>query len=250
MNNTLSNGFRLLEYLASSGRSHSVKELAEEFNLPNSHICRLLKTLTETGYVKQDSSRRYLVSVKILALSNACLSRLKVRTTARRFMYELFREVGFRVYLTVPEQGQALIVDVISDGTGDEMSLNIGKFNSVHLSACGKLCAAYASNDELKTLLALPLTGGTAKACNSIKRFEAELAKIRQQRYAVTDGEASDGTYAVAAPVFNGEGELIATVGSYFENPQATLETKSRLLQSAIRCANAISCELLAEQNR
>ncbi|MBO5722951.1 MAG: helix-turn-helix domain-containing protein [Lentisphaeria bacterium] len=43
----------MLDYLAETAEAMSVKELAEHFSLPNSHICRLLKTLTETGYVEQ-----------------------------------------------------------------------------------------------------------------------------------------------------------------------------------------------------
>ena len=46
-NNTLFNSFKLLDYLATAAKPVSVKELAEHFSLPNSHVCRLLKTLTE-----------------------------------------------------------------------------------------------------------------------------------------------------------------------------------------------------------
>ena len=64
MNNTLYNGFKLLDFLAVSAELVSVKELAEHFQLPNSHICRLLKTLVETGYVEQDpATRKYRISL-------------------------------------------------------------------------------------------------------------------------------------------------------------------------------------------
>lgn len=71
MNNTLQNGFTILEYLAADAEECSVKELAEHFGLPNSHVCRLLKTLADTGYVEQTpGSRKYRISLKILNLSN------------------------------------------------------------------------------------------------------------------------------------------------------------------------------------
>ena len=58
MNNTLRNGIKVLEFLSSTGSSHSVKDIAGEMELPNSHACRLLKTLTETGYVEQDGKNK------------------------------------------------------------------------------------------------------------------------------------------------------------------------------------------------
>ena len=47
MNNTLQNGFRLLEMLADNGGEMSVTELAAQASLPPSHVCRLLKTLVQ-----------------------------------------------------------------------------------------------------------------------------------------------------------------------------------------------------------
>ena len=80
MNNTLRNGFKVLEILASTGERHSVKSIAEEMKVPNSHACRLLKTLSEAGYIEQDpATRLYGISLKILSLSNMCLSKNMIR---------------------------------------------------------------------------------------------------------------------------------------------------------------------------
>ena len=90
MNNTLQNGFRVLEYLSSTAQEHSVTELTEVFDLPKSHICRLLKTLTTTGYVEQSPvSRKYKISLRILCLANACLGHLRVRERTKPYIHRL-----------------------------------------------------------------------------------------------------------------------------------------------------------------
>lgn len=241
MNNTLCNGFKVLEFLAESGRSHSVKELAEHFSLPNSHICRLLKTLLETGYISQREDRRYEVSLRVLTLANACLSQLAVRNAAKKHLYPLWQETGFRVYLAVPTRGRALIVDVVADEAADELSLTIGKLNSIHYSACGKLCAAYASADELEELLTLPRTAPTAKTIIDRDALLEEFAAIRRSRFAVACDESGPDTYAVAAPVFGRDGRLAAAVGSYC----ATSAPHDGLAERVIACANAVCTELL-----
>ena len=73
MNNTLKNGFRVLELLSLTGESFSVKDISTTLNIPNSHACRLLKTLKGTGYVEQNSSRKYKMSMKN-KLIKACSS--------------------------------------------------------------------------------------------------------------------------------------------------------------------------------
>ena len=90
MNNTLYNGFKLLDFLAVSAELVSVKELAEHFQLPNSHICRLLKTLVETGYVEQDpATRKYRISLKILNLAHSRLQSERLPELARPYIRKL-----------------------------------------------------------------------------------------------------------------------------------------------------------------
>ena len=111
MNNTLQNGFTILEYLAADAEECSVKELAEHFGLPNSHVCRLLKTLADTGYVEQTpGSRKYRISLKILNLSNMRLKKLKLRNIARPYLQKLVRELERPVFLTAPYRYRSLIV--------------------------------------------------------------------------------------------------------------------------------------------
>lgn len=247
MNNTLCNGFKLLEYLAQSGASHSVTELAEVFGLPASHICRLLKTLLETGYVCQDADRRYRISLRVLALSHSCLCSLVVRNVAHPHLFALHAELGLRTYLSLPLNGRALIVDTIysTDEDNSRVSPSIGRLNAVNCSAGGKLCAAYADEETARRLLAGPFERRTARTICTAKELEAEFAAIRKQRFAVNDGESVDGAFAVGAPVFSSDGTLAAVVGTYRIAPQLSDAEKKRMVEAAIRCANSISCAML-----
>ncbi len=247
MNNTLQNGFRILEFMADSGRKYSVKELSEVFELPKSHICRLLKTLVETGYLEQDKSRKYGVSVQILCLANACLSRLVIRNKARPYLYKLHRELGGRIYLAVNHHGRALIIDVIytSYETDEETMLNIGKVNAVNTTASGKLCAAYANKNDLRELLDNNmLTAKTAKSVSGEEEFLREIKKIRKQGYSIADGEASEFTYAVAAPVFGASGTMIGAIGTFVNNPELSGEDRKRMLELVRDTAESVSFAL------
>jgi len=216
MNNTLTNGFRLLEFLAESGKTHSVKEIAEVFHMPNSHICRLLKTLVETGYVEQNSSRQYRISNKILTLSNACLSRMTVRTKVHPYLVDLGERMNCETYLAMPLEGQALIVDVVyKNNRISDSALTIGKINPVFYTACGKLCAAWQPSDVQEKLLArADLRKVTQKTIVDPEQLLQEFKRIRQQGYAVCDSESGDNVLAVAAPVLDCNGELLAAIGA------------------------------------
>lgn len=216
MNNTLQNGFRVLEYLSSTAQEHSVTELTEVFSLPKSHICRLLKTLTTTGYVKQNpATRKYKISLRILCLANACLEHLRVRERAKPYVHKLQETLECPVYLAVPLQGEALLIDVMfPKGRETDPALVIGRLNSPYDSATGKICAAWLSVGEIDELiLRLPPVSKTCHTLTEPKAIHRELKQVRQAKLATTKSERADGLSAMAAPIFNYEGNLAATIG-------------------------------------
>ena len=216
MNNTLQNGFMILEYLAANAEECSVRELAIHFGLPDSHVCRLLKTLSETGYVEQiPGSRKYRISLKILNLSNMRLRKLKLRNIARPYLQKLVHELGRPAFLTAPYRGRSLIVATeYPERFNGDAGIALGQIHSVNRSACGKICAAYAPEEELEELLVqCDWRRITEHSITDPSRFREELKSIRVCGYARMEAEFDDNTGAVAAPVFNAFRELAGAVG-------------------------------------
>lgn len=246
MNNTLQNGFMILEFMANTGETYSVKELAEIFSLPNSHVCRLLKTLVETGYLEQDKSRKYRVSVQILCLANACLSQLIIRNKAKPYLYNLNRETGLEVYLVVNHKGRALIVDVITNKANNGMvSMTIGKINPCNTTACGKLCGSYATAEQKEALFAeMSKNKLTDKTIVSREELEKEFAKILAAGYSTTDSEINHGVFAVAAPIFNSTGKMRGGVGIFVHDPELSEVKKREMIDKIRNCAESVSFAL------
>ena len=117
-----------MEFLADTAEAVSVKEVAEYFQLPNSHICRLLKSLAEAGYVEQlPGSRKYRVSLKILNLANARLKKEHLLGIARPYMRQLAEKVDGAVFVTfhlknkrLPYELRQTLVFLSKNGKGRE----------------------------------------------------------------------------------------------------------------------------------
>ena len=218
MNNTLQNGFKVLELLSSTGEYYSVKDIAGIMQLPGSHACRLLKTLTETGYVDQDAkSRKYSVSLKVLSLSNMCLSKNLIRQKVRPFIIRLANDLQVNTYLSIPVNYQPMIIDaVFSNNSGShDPALNVGSINPIHSSASGKICAAYHPEAGLTEFLdTCPFDRQTANTITSRKKFIEQLAQIKKDKVALAINERGNSVIATASPVFNSGGELVGIIGA------------------------------------
>ena len=210
MNNTLQNGFKLLELLAAIGREVSVTELSAQASLPPSHVCRLLKTLLKTGYVEQSAeTRRYRVSLKLLNLAHARLVNLDFRRVGHPYAMQLAETLQAHAFLSQPLQGRSIIVDVAYPrGVMDDAGVVVGQIHSVCHSACGKICAAYATDAERARLFDELEAAGTPEPREA--RL-AEFARIRESGLAVRD-EA--GVLAIAAPLFQAGGRFCGALGA------------------------------------
>lgn len=218
MNNTLQNGLMILEYLAQRADECSVKEIAEHFNLPNSHVCRLLKTLAESDYaIQTPGSRKYRISLKILTLSHARLQKLQLRIIARPYIQNLVNILKRPVFLTSNWSGKSLIIDVqYPDAFSGDAGLSIGMIHSVNRSACGKVCAAYIQDSVLldKLISQCDWEKRTEFSQTDPELFKKELEKIRTEKFALMAGEACVGSGGAGSPIFSSSGEMIAAVGA------------------------------------
>ena len=246
MNNTLQNGLNILEFLSGSIEAHSVKELSDRMKLPKSHICRLLKTLKDIGYVSQNDDRKYYISVKILTLSNGCLRRMGLRSKLRPFLNKLANELNREIYLQVPHGVQAMIVDVVCpEGVIRDSSIEVGSINPINYTAGGKICAAYASSKELDAhVKEFGLKKMTDKTITDYSQFKIELEEIREVKISIMDSERSPGQAAVASPVFDCNGSLIAVIGAVLPENRHTKEQWSKFKKSIYETAEASSYAL------
>ena len=180
--------------------------------LPPSHVCRLLKTLVQAGYLEQRApSRKYQVSLKLLELSQARLMKLDLRRQGHCFVVELGQRLKAPVFLSAPCQGRSIVVDVTwPTGAGGDPVLVVGQVHSIRHSACGKVCAAFATEEE-RALLDAALAQEAPPF--SPEAWDAEMARIRMTGLAV---RREEGLVAAAAPIFRAGGIFCGAIGTFF----------------------------------
>lgn len=242
MNNTLHNGLRILDYLAEKADALSIKEIAEHFQLPNSHVCRLLKSLTEIGYAEQlPGSRKYRISLKILHLANARLKKENLLKLARPYLHQLAEKLDTAVFVTRLYCGYSLIIGTEYPALFAEThDMVIGTLHSPTSSACGQICAAYSPEEIRQSLLNEIDWEQPGDFQGRRSDFEEELIRIRQRGCALRDLPGDVG--AVGVPLFEGNGILNGALGVMLppQRPR-TAELWQTVIETTVSCGKMIS---------
>jgi DNA-binding IclR family transcriptional regulator len=205
----------VLEILARRGEA-GVSEVAAELQVHKSTAFRLLETLEDRGMVEQASDRgKYRLGFGVVRLAGAVSARLDVVSQGRQACERLAAEVGETVNIAVLREHYAVNVDQVRGQATVTTHNWVGQLTPLHATSSGKVLIAYLTSAERAAVLeAGGLPTFTPATITSPEKLETHLALAREQGYAVAVEEYEVGLNALAAPLRDAEGSVVAAVSA------------------------------------
>lgn len=247
MNNTLVKGIALLEALARSERALGITALAQQIGIGKSNVHRLLQALVEMGYVRHDTATgSYAASIRLWELGSAVLANLDLRHLGEAQMRHLLELTRENVHLSVLDGDTVVYIHKLDSPQPVRTFSVIGGRAPAYAAATGKAVLAWQNEAQLESL-SRRLERHSPTTIVDPQRFLQEMAKIREQGYAISNGEWREGVRGVAAPIREPRGAVIAALG--ISGPSERLRpAKARTLAPmVVEAADAISACLAAD---
>ena len=200
----------VLEILAREGEA-GVTEIALELGVHKSTAFRLVAALENRGLVAQHMDRgKYRLGVGILRLAGATTARLDLVQESRPISERLAQEVGETINIAVLADGFALYLDQVAGPSALQTRNWVGQRLALHATSNGKVLLAYLPDAHA----AEPLEQYTEYTVVDAAVLEKQLDEVRRRGYATTVDELEIGLTAVAAPVRNLDGRVIAALSA------------------------------------
>ncbi len=220
MNNTLTAGgsvqsvdraLTVLGILARVGDA-GVTEIAAELGVHKSTAFRIVATLESHGMVEQNEDRgKYRLGVGLIRLAGATTARLDVVQEARPVTRRLAADTGETVNIAVLSDQSALYLDQIAGASALQSHNWVGQHIPLHATSNGKVLLSDLDADELDRRVPA-LASYTPETITSRDRLRSELATILSQGYAVAVDELEIGLTAIAAPIHDAHGDVVASL--------------------------------------
>lgn len=191
-----------------------VTEISHRTGLHKSTAFRLLETLEAEGLISRDpDTGRFRLGVGLIALAGRVLEHMDLRQASRRHMRILADRTGETVNLAILDEGSSLNLEQsLPRGRLVKNYGWIGRRTPVHATSTGKVLLAWLSESERQEILHNPLERFTPNTIVDLPELERALESVRVRGYAVGHEEYEIGLNAVATPVRNHEGEVIAAL--------------------------------------
>lgn len=201
----------LLEIIADNGGTLSLSQLANQSGLPLPTIHRLLRTLVDVGYVRQESSREYVLGPRLMRLGETASRMLSI--WARPHLHRLTDGLGESANLAILDGDEIVYIAQAPSRHSVRMFTEVGHRVLPHCTAVGKAIMSQMPVDEVRAILQRSGTPRkTETTITDVDEFIAQLASAAEGGYAVDEGEQETGVRCVAVAVPDAPSRLALSV--------------------------------------
>lgn len=235
----------LLLALGECAGETGVTELARRLGLHKSTASRLLATLEKRGLVEQDEENgKYRLGLAVIRLAEHAERTLDLRGIAMPELERLARVTHETTGLGVVD-GDHLLTVAQADGPNlVAMSDWTGRVVPLHSSAAGKVLLASLPEREILRRVRRGLEKLTDRTIIGLEPLLEELARVRRRGFATGFGEYDPSFNAVAAPVHDSRGSVIAAVDVWGPSFRVTPRRVPELVGQVRETAGAVTARL------
>jgi DNA-binding IclR family transcriptional regulator len=191
-----------------------ISDIAQAVGLHKATAHRIVTTLVNYGFLERvEDGQKYRLGLELPNLGYKVLRRMDLRREAVPFMKQLVAEWDETCDLSIFDQGQAFYIEIIRGTRALTISAAVGQRLPAHATASGKLFLAHLPENQMNEILDQPMQTFTEKTITLPEELRAQLVEICKQGYAIDREEYEPGVCAVAAPIFNRSGKIIAAIG-------------------------------------
>jgi IclR family pca regulon transcriptional regulator len=241
---SLAHGLTVLEALADHGRDMSLSELAQTVNQAKPTAWRLVHTLVELGYVRQDPlTRRFALSPRILALG-ACFESMELKDLAAPYLRDLSARVGETVNMAVLDDDMLIYVERIKTQQVININLHVGSRLPLYNTSMGRALVAEMPEEWLRAYIGrIQHQPEAAKYVQNGGRYLFQiLRETRAQGYALNDEELVSGLRSAATPVRASGGRIVAAINISVPSVRVSARTlKGSYVPELVKTAREIS---------
>lgn len=244
---SLAHGLDILLLYDTSTPLLTVPEISKRLGFGQSKTYRLLRTLIKYDLLQENpGTAQYGLGINVFRLGLLAQQQFNISAIARPFMKELARRAKETVLLTAVNGTRGIVLDRVESEEPIRYSLfQPGAIIPLHAGASSKILLAYLPERDSDRIIAQEgLKRFSRNTISSVRELKAHLREIRRKGYAFSDQEVDQDVRAVAAPILNRTGELVAGISVAGPAYRLNLRRVSAIRRLVVACAQEISSKL------
>ncbi|WP_165423202.1 IclR family transcriptional regulator [Ktedonosporobacter rubrisoli] len=189
-------------------------EIARMLHIPKARIHRFLISMEQVGYVQRVAgAERYALGMRLYALGMLAVNGANYLERISTRAQELSERYGYTAVVGVLADNEFVAVRTFMPARSLGLAIHTGFRSPAYATAQGRVSLAFLPAEKLRSYFqTTELRSLTPETLTDPQALQNELAIIRQQRFAIAHNQTALGATAIAAPIFDIQGQVMATL--------------------------------------
>jgi IclR family pca regulon transcriptional regulator len=237
----LAKGLAVIRAFTREHAALSLSDIARSARIPAATARRCLLTLEENGYVTRNG-RNFLLRPKVLELGAAYLESMNIEQVTRTHLEELARNTSDSAALCVLDDVDIVYVARASVRTLMRLEAHVGSRFPAYATSTGRVLLAGVSEERLQRYFASArLEPLTERTVTDVARLRTLVEECRRTGYSAVEDELAYGVIALAVPVLDQQGRVVAALNS---SGHSRRTTRSKLVRERLSMLQQVSRQI------
>ncbi len=212
---SLARGLAVIQGFSHATSLLTVSQLSQVTGLSRAAVRRCLYTLSKLGLADSEDGRHFTLLPRILTLSHSYISSMPLAKIAQPILDRLSQALRESCSIAMLDGYDVIHVAYSNVSRVLAIDLSMGSRLPAIYTSMGRALLAYLPAKELEARLAhaeFEITSYTKNSITSVSKLRQSLVFVRRNGYALVDQELEMGLCALAVPIRNAAGKVIAAL--------------------------------------
>lgn len=191
-----------------------VSELARLVQLPKTTVQRCLETLEKAGWTRHSAEPpvRWSITARVWSVAGSTSEYATLREVALPVLHRLRDALEETVHLTALDGLDAIIIARVDSRQMVRTYTALGTITPLHGPSAGKAILAHLPDVHVAATMDAGLDRFTDATLSDARALREELARIREQGYAVNRGEWRPDIFGVGVPILGSDQRPVGSI--------------------------------------
>lgn len=243
----LAKGLDVIRAFSRESPALTLTEVAKKANLAAATARRCLLTLEEAGYVTR-SGRVFLLRPKVLELGAAYLESMNIESLTKTHLEDIASKTGDSAALCVLDGTEIVYLARASVRTLVRLEAHVGSRFPAYPTSMGRVLLAGLAPEGLRRYFErATLTALTKHTVTDRAKLTRLIDDCRRTGYSAVEDELAYGVVAVAVPVLDDAGRVVAALNNSSHSGKVT---RAQLARTRVSMLQDVSRQISAELRR
>ncbi len=234
---------RILKALAAVGGTAPLKRLSVATAMPRAKVHRYLVSLRRAGLIAQETDGQYRIGPAAVTIGLVGLGRSSPVRQISEVLPRLRDRIDETVVLAIWGEMGPTVIAIEESSHVVTMNVRVGSILSVSGTAIGRVFATYLPASVTQSFIAAERGRGQA-AAPSATVLAGLVDEVRKRKLSRVHGAVLPGVDAIAAPVFDHRGQLMAVICAVGRTEAMNTDWDGPIARALDEAATALSHQL------